>query len=138
MGKKVIDLDRTAPGDPVPLASYLVMPDATSHAERAVLQADVSSVTGYVYETSAVGQATSFNQVGSSFSITVASAISDTLSTGSAWTQGSPGFNFLYTVAGTYFPKGNTTYLVRVKYTFASGNVFNDWFRTKTHDVATP
>lgn len=57
--------------------------------------------------------------------VTVATAISDSLVTGdSRWTRDETGYNFVATLPAAAFPNGNRTYRVELKFTETSGNVF--------------
>jgi hypothetical protein len=80
-------------------------------------QADVSSIVRRVFRTSdstlILGPTT----------ITVATAVLDSLSTGSIWDADSTGFNFFDTVPPTAFPDGDTEYRVEYKITMADGFV---------------
>lgn len=82
-----------------------------------ITQATLSAITCKVY--------TSSGTLVSSPTVTISSAVYDTLQTSDArWTRDSTGFNFLFTVPASAFPSPGL-YRVEFKFTPATGDPFH-------------
>ena len=80
------------------------------------LQANLSTITYAVYDMADPTTATA------SGSVTIASAIYDTLQTNPVWTDAT-GYNFLHTIGPTAFPTGGHVYQAEYKITYSGGAV---------------
>lgn len=89
-----------------------------------IKQADVTSITCKVFDDSAAQV-----EITPAPTVTVSSAIIDTpVTDGVIWTADSVGYNFLFDIAGTYFPTGGHIYRVEFFATLAtSGNATLPW-----------
>ena len=83
-----------------------------------ILQSTISSIAQKVYDLN------SGSQVGVTVALVVADVIFDTLQTDARWTKDATGYNFRATIAGTYFPNGDTDYRVEILFTPATGSAF--------------
>jgi len=81
-----------------------------------ITQADVSTITCTVYDSSGTSVATP--------TVTVATSVFDTLQTDSRWSVDTTGYNFRFDVAATVMSSGNETYRYEFKFTPASGEVY--------------
>lgn len=83
-------------------------------------QADLSTVTCKVFDIT--GQTVTV----STPTVTISSDVKDTPITSSAlWTQDTTGYNFIHTIANTYFPSAGHRYRVEYKFTTTGGTVFH-------------
>lgn len=95
----------------------------------AATQSDISSITYAVYDSSDTATATSTG------TIAVASAVFDTIQKSDIWNIDRVGYNFRYVMAGTNFPAGGKTYIVELKFTTSSSNVYYKVFEITTKEV---
>lgn len=95
-----------------------VMRKNSSQNLVAVVQSDLSAISRRVF--TAADGATVIGPT----SLTITDVILNTLSTGTAWTTDSTGFNFVDTIPATAFPTGDTEYQVEYKFTLTGGDVF--------------
>ena len=124
MALPVASTSEGAAGSEATFQARIVSKDGTgtavSEEGSALQQANISSITCAVYDlhsaTPAVAVATP--------SVTVSSAISDTLTNDNLWTEDTTGRNFLHTIAGSTFASGDHTYRVVYTLTTTGGNVF--------------
>lgn len=92
--------------------------------------AAISTITYAVFDLDAVGQGSV-----ASGSVTVASAVYDTLQTGSGWTEDDDGFNFRFVIPYTAFPSPDRQYQVEFTFTPTSGNPFKSLLQVTTFGV---
>lgn len=95
-----------------------------------IVQADVSTITCLVYDiTSAASIITP--------TVTVASAVFDTLQTDARWSVDTTGFNFSYALPATAFPTGEHDYRIEYKFTPASGAAYFVVYQVHSREVYT-
>jgi hypothetical protein len=82
-----------------------------------VTQASISSITCKIYNRLT-------GELVGTESLTVSSVVFNTLQTDDPWDEDSTGYNFRYTVSGSYFPDNDVTYRVEVTATPTSGSTF--------------
>ena len=120
-GPYFVDASQTAGAPLTEDMSVTILARITGAAVAAVQIVDVSTITCKVFDLSSTAPTT---EIGTSPTVTVATAISDTLQTGSTtrWTKDGTGYNFLHTIAATYFADPDHRYRVEYIMTPASGN----------------
>ena len=97
-----------------------------------VTQASLSSIACAVYDADAN------NTLVASPTVTVASAVFDTLQTSATdprWSVDSTGYNFRHTLAASNFPEGGRRYLVKYVFTPVSGDNFHLVVRVATMNL---
>lgn len=99
----------------------------SNNALTAAVQGDFTSITAKVFKAGA--------QVGATMTVTVASAVYNTVQTGSIWTADPTGFNFKHTVSRTYFSEGDGDYIVEYVGVLVSGYQFVWKFIVTTHGI---
>lgn len=67
--------------------------------------------------------------------LTIADVVFDALQTGWPWQTDEDGYNFRYQAPASFFPDGNKSYLVEIKFTRAGGADFHIVFDQETHDL---
>lgn len=97
---------------------YTMLSRIMGAAASAILQADLTSISITVYDT------TDNSTAQAATSLDKTAVIFDTLQTDARWTRDSTGYNFRYTIPATTFASGERTYRAEVKFTPVSGEVF--------------
>ena len=103
------------------------------NAGTSVTQASLTSITCKVFDLSSATPTTSI----ATPTVTISSAVYDTLQTDSRWTVDSTGYNFLFTVAASILTTGDHRYRVEFKFTPTSGEVFFTVFELYAQAVST-
>ena len=67
--------------------------------------------------------------------LTVADVVFDTLQTGWPWESDELGYNFRYSAPASFFPNGDTRYLVEIKFSREDGGDFHLVFDQETYDL---
>lgn len=88
-----------------------------------ILQADLSSITYAVFNMTTGSAVAVINDT-----VTISTAVFDTLQTDGIWTWDTTGYNFLHVMPATAFPTGGNVYAVEYTFTPASGPVFKQQF----------
>lgn len=104
-------------------------PTAFADAGTPFLQANFSSISYSVYDTS-TGLPTIGNGVTySGLPLTISAVVFDVLQN---WSEDSRGANFILTIGPGAFPQGDAEYQVEVKFTLTDGRVGNAVFEVAT------
>lgn len=97
-----------------------ILARVTGNAGAAITQASLTSITCKVFDLDGTTPDTAITTP----TITVSTAVYDTLQTDARWTVDSTGYNFIDALAATNFPTGDHLYRVEYKFTPTSGAVF--------------
>ena len=100
------------------------------NAGTAITQASLTSIGCKVFDLNSTTPETAV----STPTVTIASAVFDTLQTDARWTVDSTGYNFLFVIAASVLTTGDHRYRVEFKFTPASGEVF--WLVYELHAQA--
>lgn len=85
----------------------------------AITPSDLAGITFYVYDETAGEAITAVAE-----SLTIASVVTSSLTTGNGWTVDGTGYNFRHRVAGTYFATSDHVYRVEYLFTGSAGEKF--------------
>ena len=99
-------------------ATYLAR--VLGNAGTAITQASLSSISCGVYDEDGATPGTAIITP----TVTIASAVYDTLQTDSIWTKDTTGYNFKFSIPATGFPIADHRHRIEFKFTPASGAVF--------------
>lgn len=98
--------------------SLLVMGKLLGNAGATVTQASLSSITMSVFDMD-----DNDDQVGVDTSLTISSTVYDSLQDDEPWdTDNGAGYNFRYTIAGSFFPTGGHRYWIEFEFVPVSGD----------------
>lgn len=125
---------RGAPGNDAAFQARLVSLDATGTAVdeegNAIKQSDLSALTCTLYDLDSGTPTT-----GTSITITIAGAISNTLVNDNYWTRDTVGRNFIFTVPGANFSASNHRFHVVFQATTTGGRILRWAHRHTTQQV---
>ena len=100
-------------------------------AGSAVTQASLSSITCKVFDLQGAAPGTAVSEP----TVTISSAVFDSLQTDARWTEDATGYNFAHQVASSVVADGGHAYRVEYKFTPASGQTFYVVFEVHASDV---
>lgn len=134
-----IELSPRRPGRAWELLAY--MEKRSTGARAPVVQADITgNITWTTYDVTDYDAELTADErtLVATGSVALVDTISDTLLSGTVWTQGGDGFNVTAAIPSTALPTGNKKYLLRLTYTLTTSGPQDDWFLVRTLDVPVP
>lgn len=94
-----------------------------------IQQSDVSAITVKVFDEDTQ------TQVGTTMTPDATDVVYNTLQTDDRWVEDDEGYNVAIPVAASYFPEGDTTYRVEVRYQTVTSDQFYDIWQLQAVDT---